>query len=61
MKVELNKFNEAIGVGAAFMFIALWKSIELDMLIGFPLCLLIGFLVAQFFKIRNKDRYDKNY
>jgi hypothetical protein len=53
MRVELNKFNEAIGVGAAFMFVALWKSIELDMFIGFPLCLLIGFLVAHSLKIRN--------
>ena len=53
MRVELNKFNEAIGVGAAFIFIALWKSIQLDMFIGFPLCLLIGFLVANSFKIRN--------
>ena len=55
MRVELNKFSEAIGVGAAFMFVALWKSIELNMFIGFPLCLLIGFLVAYSVKIRNKD------
>ena len=53
MRVELNKFNEAIGVGAAFIFISLWKSIELDMFIGFPLCLLIGFLVAYYLRIRN--------
>lgn len=53
MRVELNKFNEAIGVGAAFILIALWKSIEFDMFIGFPLCLLIGFLVAYSLKIRN--------
>ena len=53
MRVELNKFDEAIGVGAVFIFIALWKSIELDMFIGFPLCLLIGFLVAYSLKIRN--------
>jgi len=53
MRVELNKFNEAIGVGVAFMFVALWKSIELDMFIGFPLCLLLGFLVAYSLKIRN--------
>ena len=53
MRLELNKLSEAIGVGAAFMFVALWKSIELDMFIGFPLCLLIGFLVAHSLKIRN--------
>jgi len=53
MRVELNKFNEAIGLGAAFIFIALWKSIELDMFIGFPLCLLLVFLVAYSLKIRN--------
>ena len=53
MRVALSKFNEAIGVSSAFMFIALWKSIELDMFIGFPLCLLIGFLVAYSLKIRN--------
>ena len=53
MRVEINKFNEDIGVGVAFMFVALCKSIELDMFIGFPLCLLIGFLVAYSLKIRN--------
>lgn len=53
MNLELNKFNEAIGVGAAFIFIALWKLINLDMFIGFSLCLLIGYLVYISFKIRN--------
>ena len=53
MRLELNKLSEAIGVGAAFMFIAFWISVQLDMFIGFPLCLLIGFLVAYSLKIRN--------
>jgi|TARA_B100001741_G_scaffold95338_1_gene78214 hypothetical protein len=53
VRLELNKLSEAIGVGAAFMFVAFWKSVQLDMFIGFPLCLLIGFLVAYSLKIRN--------
>ena len=53
MRLELNKLSEAIGVGAAFMFVAFWKSVQLDMFIGFLLCLLIGFLVAYSLKIRN--------
>ena len=43
MRTELKDFPEGIGVGAAFLFIALWKSIQLSILIGFPLALFVGF------------------
>tara|TARA_B100001105_G_C22041751_1_gene294284 strand:- start:18 stop:179 length:162 start_codon:yes stop_codon:yes gene_type:complete len=52
MRTELKDFPEGIGVGAAFLFIALWKSIQLSMFLGFPLALFAGFLVTNSLKLR---------
>ena len=49
---EMKDFPEGIGLGAAFLYIALWKSIQLSKLLGFPLAFFVGFLVTDSLKLK---------
>tara|TARA_B100001179_G_scaffold59392_1_gene40884 strand:+ start:49 stop:210 length:162 start_codon:yes stop_codon:yes gene_type:complete len=52
MRAEIKDFPEGFGVGVTFLFIALWKSIQLSKLLGFPLAFFVGFLVTDSLKLK---------
>ena len=52
MRTDLKIFFEGIGVGITFLFVALWKSMQLGMFFGFPLALLKGFLGTYSLKLK---------
>ena len=55
MKKEINKVNmsETVGVFVAFAIATVWSSLKLTMFVGFPIAMIIGFIVAH--KL-NKDQ-----
>jgi|MDTE01.2.fsa_nt_gb ABC-type uncharacterized transport system permease subunit len=48
MKTEMNKGNmsETVGVFVAFAIATVWSSLNLTMFVGFPIAMIIGFIVA---------------
>ena len=55
MKKEINKVNmsETAGVFIAFAIATVWSSLKLSMFVGFPIAMIIGFILAH--KL-NKDK-----
>ena len=55
MKKEINKVNmsETVGVFVAFAIATVWSSLKLTMFVGFPIAMIIGFILAR--KL-NKDK-----
>ena len=51
----LNNLSETIGVFSAFAVFFILKSIGTSEFLAFPLCMLLGWRVASYFKNNEKD------
>ncbi len=55
MNKIFNNFSEAIGVFSAFVVFFILKSIGTSEFLAFPLCMLLGWRVAAYFKNNEKE------
>tara|TARA_Y100000991_G_scaffold23296_1_gene14940 strand:- start:264 stop:479 length:216 start_codon:yes stop_codon:yes gene_type:complete len=55
MTINIYKLRETIGVLSAFIVFFILKSIGTSEFLAFPLCMLIGWRVAAYFKNTEKE------
>ena len=55
MTINIYKLRETIGVLSAFIIFFILKSIGTSEFLAFPLCMLIGWRVAAYFKNNEKE------
>ena len=55
MTINIYKLREAIGVLSAFIVFFILKSIGTSEFLAFPLCMLIGWSFAAYFKNNEKE------